>query len=149
MPTLLRSSFKSRGIAALEFIIVLPVLLMLVVLVIDVCRVFIEYTTLNKALHGGVRYAVMDTYGTLTLDTIADETKIKNFVMYGHPTASITPIIDTITAEDISITPPTDSNKAVVVSATYQYSPIFAQLPFTEQNLQFDIVATATMRVSP
>lgn len=50
-----------RGLAAVEFILVLPVLLMLSVLVIDVCRAFIQYTEVNKALQNGARYAVVDT----------------------------------------------------------------------------------------
>ncbi|HHX8583358.1 TadE/TadG family type IV pilus assembly protein [Vibrio diabolicus] len=138
-----------RGLAAVEFILVLPVLLMLSVLVIDVCRAFIQYTEVNKALQNGARYAVVDTYGTLDFDSIADETNIKNVVVYGTPLASSTPIIDYIAVEDIVITPPTSTNKTVTLSATYNYVPIFATLPFSNSSLQFSIGASASMRTGP
>ncbi|HHX8438865.1 TadE/TadG family type IV pilus assembly protein [Vibrio diabolicus] len=138
-----------RGLAAVEFILVLPVLLMLSVLVIDVCRAFIQYTEVNKALQNGARYAVVDTYGTLDFDSIADETNIKNVVVYGTPSASSTPIIDYIAVEDIVITPPTSTNKTVTLSATYNYVPIFATLPFSNSSLQFSIGASASMRTGP
>ncbi|MDW2167576.1 pilus assembly protein [Vibrio sp. 2099] len=138
-----------RGLAAVEFILVLPVLLMLSVLVIDVCRAFIQYTEVNKALQNGARYAVVDTYGTLDFDSIADETNIKNVVVYGTPSASSTPIIDYIAVGDIVITPPTSTNKMVTLSATYNYVPIFATLPFSNSSLQFSIGATTSMRTGP
>ncbi|AKU54154.1 MULTISPECIES: TadE/TadG family type IV pilus assembly protein [Vibrio] len=138
-----------RGLAAVEFILVLPVLLMLSVLVIDVCRAFIQYTEVNKALQNGARYAVVDTYGTLDFDSIADETNIKNVVVYGTPSASSTPIIDYIAVGDIVITPPTSTNKMVTLSATYNYVPIFATLPFSNSSLQFSIGASASMRTGP
>ncbi|EGQ7874461.1 pilus assembly protein [Vibrio parahaemolyticus] len=138
-----------RGLAAVEFILVLPVLLMLSVLVIDVCRAFIQYTEVNKALQNGARYAVVDTYGTLDFDSIADETNIKNVVVYGTPSASSTPIIDYIAVGDIVITPPTSTNKTVTLSATYNYVPIFATLPFSNSSLQFSIGASASMRTGP
>ncbi|ELA9360165.1 TadE family protein [Vibrio parahaemolyticus] len=138
-----------RGLAAVEFILVLPVLLMLSVLVIDVCRAFIQYTEVNKALQNGARYAVVDTYGTLDFDSIADETNIKNVVVYGTPSASSTPIIDYIAVGDIVITPPSSTNKTVTLSATYNYVPIFATLPFSNSSLQFSIGASASMRTGP
>ncbi|CAE6920000.1 TadE-like protein [Vibrio sp. B1FIG11] len=137
------------GLAIIEFILALPVLLMLSVLVIDVCRAFIQYTEVNKALQNGARYAVVDTYGTLSFDSIADEASIKNVVVYGSPTASTTPIIDYIEVGDITITQPTETNKEVTLSATYNYVPIFSTLPFSNQSLQFSIGATTTMRTGP
>ncbi len=85
---------SQQGLAIIEFILALPVLLMLTVLVIDVSRAFIQYTEVNKALQNGARYAVVDTYGTLNFESIADETSIKNVVVYGSPIASTTPVID-------------------------------------------------------
>ncbi|MGU3846560.1 TadE/TadG family type IV pilus assembly protein, partial [Vibrio diabolicus] len=44
---------SQQGLAIIEFILALPVLLMLTVLVIDVSRAFIQYTEVNKALQNG------------------------------------------------------------------------------------------------
>ncbi|MDF4598140.1 pilus assembly protein, partial [Vibrio parahaemolyticus] len=42
--TQMRRGRHQEGLAIIEFILALPVLLMLTVLVIDVCRAFIQYT---------------------------------------------------------------------------------------------------------
>lgn len=140
---------KQAGLAALEFILVLPVLLMLTVLVIDVSRAFIQYTEVNKALQNGARYAVVDTYGTLDFGAIAEDANIKNVVIYGVASSAGTPVIDYIEAGDIMVTRPTETSKVVTVSATYNYVPIFATLPFTDTSLAFSIGASASMRTSP
>lgn len=140
---------NSQGLAAIEFIITLPVLLMLAVLVMDVGRAFIQYTQVNKALQNGARYAVVDTYGTLNFDAIAEESNIKNVVVYGNPTATGSPIIDLIGVNDIVVTQPTAANKEVTLSATYNYTPLFSSLPFSNESLQFSIGASAKMRTGP
>ncbi|UYI46494.1 pilus assembly protein [Vibrio natriegens] len=143
--------YSQAGLAALEFIICLPVLLMLAVLLIDVSRAFIQYTEINKALQNGVRYAVVDTYGTLDFGSIADEAQIKNMVVYGKPitTDADTKVVSYLNTEDVIVTPPTASSKEVMISASYTYVPIFSSLPFTDSSLAFEIGASSKMRTSP
>lgn len=145
----IRSFQEQKGLAVIEFIIALPVLLMLSVLIIDVCRAFIQYTEVNKALQNGVRYALVDTYGTLDFSAIADEASIKNVVVYGKPAGGGTPVIDHIEVGDITVTQPTAATKQVTLSATYDYVPIFSSLPFSGTSLQFSIGASASMRTGP
>ena len=142
---------RQTGIAALEFIICLPVLLMLAVLLIDVSRAFIQYTEINKALQNGVRYAVVDTYGTLDFFSIADEDKIKNMVVYGKPvvTDADIKVVNYLDTTDVIITTPTASSKEVTISASYMYVPIFSSLPFTDSSLAFNIGASSKMRTAP
>ncbi|MFN1550504.1 TadE/TadG family type IV pilus assembly protein [Vibrio natriegens] len=142
---------KQTGLAALEFTICLPVLLMLVVLLIDVGRAFIQYTEINKALQNGVRYAVVDTYGTLDFSSIAEPEKIKNVVVYGSPIATGTPVLRYIEPGDVDVVEKvTDEGiKEVVVSTKYDYKPIFSRLPFTDSSLAFEIGASTKMRTSP
>ncbi|MBR9788133.1 MAG: pilus assembly protein [Vibrionaceae bacterium] len=144
-----REKKRQAGLAALEFIICLPALLMLAVLLIDVGRAFIQYTEINKALQNGARYAVVDTYGTLDFSSTADPEKIKNMVVYGSPSPTDTPVLNYIDASDVIITEPTDEIKEVTVSASYTYVPIFSQLPFSDTSLSFTIDASSKMRTSP
>ncbi|WP_084735853.1 TadE/TadG family type IV pilus assembly protein [Vibrio mytili] len=138
------------GLAALEFIICLPVLLMLAVLLIDVSRAFIQYTEINKALQNGVRYAVVDTYGTLDFGAIADKNKIKNVVVYGTPSPPVgaSKVLKYIEKDDVDIDDTTVPNE-VTLSATYTYEPIFNTLPFTNNSLSFTIGASTKMRTAP
>lgn len=145
----MKKMLNQKGLAIIEFILALPVLLMLTVLVIDVSRAFIQYTEVNKALQNGARYAVVDTYGTLDFEGIAEESDIKNVVIYGTPSGVGTPVIDYIEAADIIVTQPTDTNKVVTISATYNYEPVFSTLPFTGTSLAFSIGSSASMRTSP
>lgn len=148
-PRVSRASKHQAGLAAVEFIIALPLLLILTVLVIDVSRAFIQYTEVNKALQNGARYAVVETYGTLSFNTIAEESEIKNVVIYGHPAGGTTPVLNYIGVDDIIITPPTTITKEVTLSATYNYVPIFLQLPVVGTSLEFSIGAEAKMRTAP
>ena len=145
---------KQKGLAALEFIITLPVLLMLAILVIDVGHALIQYTQVNKALQNGVRYAVVDTYGTLDFGSIADEEKIKNIVVYGKPTISDSdpspePILDFLELENVSLVFPTPATKEVTLNASFTYTPFFSELPFTDTSLAFSFDAAAKMRTAP
>ncbi len=149
---------SQTGLAAVEFIICLPALLMLAVLLIDVSRAFIQYTEINKALQNGVRYAVVDTYGTLDFGSVANVDQIKKMVVYGTPEAKLISdaegekdieILKHIGVDDVEIILPTDESKEVTLSVNYTYVPIFSQLPFTNQSLSFNIGATAKMRTSP
>ncbi len=149
--TLNENKSKQTGLAALEFIICLPVLLMLAVLLIDVSRAFIQYTEINKALQNGARYAVVDTYGTLDFGSIANEDQIKNMVVYGKavPTDSDSKILKYIDTSDVIVTPPSESSKEVMISVSYTYVPIFSTLPFTDSSLAFEIGASSKMRTAP
>lgn len=142
---------KQHGLAALEFIIALPMLLMLAVLVIDVGRALIQYTQVNKALQNGVRYAVVDTYGTLDFGSIADEANIKNVVVYGTPTTTGTsePLLDHLGLDDVALTAPTGASKEVTLSASYTYVPFFSELPFSDVSLAFTFDAATKMRTAP
>lgn len=142
---------KQCGLAALEFVIALPVLLILSVLVIDVGRALIQYTQVNKALQNGIRYAVVDTYGTLDFGSIADEANIKNVVVYGTPSVadSAEPLLNYLTLEDVTLTEPTEATKEVTLSASFTYTPLFSRLPFRDTPLDFTLAAATKMRTAP
>ncbi|KAB1455541.1 pilus assembly protein [Vibrio panuliri] len=147
----LKRSRTQRGLAALEFVIALPVLLMLAVLVIDIGRALIQYTQVNKALQNGVRYAVVDTYGTLDFGSIADESNIKNVVVYGTPSVAADPVqlLDYLGLDNVTLTIPTPASKEVTLSASYTYTPFFSRLPFRDTPLNFTFDAAAKMRTAP
>jgi hypothetical protein len=144
---------RQTGLAVLEFIICLPVLLMLAVLLIDVSRAFIQYTQINKALQNGARYAVVDTYGTLDFSSVAEPEKIINMVVYGTPVKAVgdTELLKFLDVNKVKVTLPTETDtvKEVTVSAIYTYEPLFNTLPFTDSSLEFEIGASSKMRTSP
>lgn len=139
---------KSSGIAAVEFLIVLPVLLLILALIVEFGNAFVRYNTLNKMVQNAARYSVVDIYGSEDVDAIADHTSIQNMVLYGRkvPIADQLPVLDSI---QVQINEVVDGGISyVVVTANYPYQPIMNLIPIDAlTNLQ--LTSSAVMRVSP
>ncbi|MEZ9329773.1 TadE/TadG family type IV pilus assembly protein [Vibrio breoganii] len=146
MFTKLNRRFQS-GLAAVETLFILPVLIILFAGVLEIGRILIHYTTLNKSLQNAVRFSVIDTYGTERLSTIAEVDDIKEAVIYGGNGSSKL-ILPGISVNDVSVDDLSDP-KFVVVSAEYSYVPIFAAIPFTGTSMDIKLNASSVMRISP
>ncbi len=133
-----------RGIAAVEFIISVPLILIILAGIVEFGTALIRYNTLNQMASDGARYAVTEIYGTTTSDQIADETAIKNMVLYGDPDGGTTPLIATLTAEDIEIT---QENKYVTITITYPYVPILSGV-LSGLDVDFELSTSAIMRTA-
>lgn len=139
---------KSSGIAAVEFLIVLPVLLLILTLIVEFGNAFVRYNTLNKMVQNAARYSVVDIYGSEDVDAIADITSIQNMVLYGRkaPIADQLPVLDSI---QVQINEVVDGGVSyVVVTASYPYQPIMNLLPI-EALTNLQLTSSAVMRVSP
>ncbi len=146
-----RSSFKSKGIAAVEFLIVLPVLLFVFTAIIEFGTAFVRYNTLSKSVQNAARYSVVDVYGSVNSNAIADINSIKNMVVYGRKSSvnkegiSYSPILSTLTTNDVTVIV---SGNYVVVTANYNYSPIFKYIPLKDF-LDLNLNASSMMRIIP
>ncbi len=140
------SNSKQKGLAAVEMILVLPVLLILLVGLVEISRIFIQYTTLNKAVQAGARYALVDIYGSQPQGSLAPDSQIKNVVVYGKKSSGTESqkVLSGMSTADVSV----DSSDAehVTVSAVYSYVPIFSKIPFTNTSLSMNLTASASMR---
>ncbi|MCF7362984.1 MULTISPECIES: TadE/TadG family type IV pilus assembly protein [Vibrio] len=140
---------KQSGIAAVEFLVTLPVLLFIFTVVIEFGNAFIRYSTLNKSVQNAARYAVVDIYGTATSGSIANESDIKKMVMYGKTSfeqgEKPTAVLDSLTLDNISVIP---VGNYVVISANYDYQPILNLLPIDALD-NLTVRSSAVMRVAP
>lgn len=134
---------KQRGIAAVEFILVLPVLLILMVALSEIGSILVRYNTLNKLVQNGSRYAVTNIYGTATTDQIAPIDKIKNIVLYGDDNGGGIVAIDTLTADSITVT---HNDNFVTVTISYDYIPFIDEIPIFGIPLTITISASSMMR---
>ncbi|MEZ9897686.1 hypothetical protein BCT06_01350 [Vibrio breoganii] len=141
---MMRSLSKQQGLAAVELAIVTPILVLLLVGIVEIGRMFLQYTMLNKAVQNGARYSLVDIYGAQPDGALATDSNIKNIVVYGKRTGGTVPILPGLSVEDVSLSSTTATH--VVVTATYDYTPIFAKLPFTDISLSVDLVASSTLR---
>jgi len=69
---------RARGVAIIEFALILPMLLIMTFIVIEMGRAVMEYNTIAKALRDAARYLSLQTPGTKTAEA-------KNLVVYGNP----------------------------------------------------------------
>lgn len=137
---------NQNGLAAVEMLLVTPVLLMLLVGIMEMGRIFIEYTTLNKAVQAGARYALIDVYGAQPQGTLASTSQIKNVVVYGKKSSGGDKVLDGLSTSDVSVD--TSDAEHVTVTAVYSYTPLFSNIPFTSTSLTMNLTASASMRRS-
>lgn len=135
-----------QGIAAVEFILALPVLLILMVALSEIGSLFVQYNTLNKLVQNASRYAVSNIYGTATTDQIAPIADIKNVVLYGNDSGNGTLLLDTLTTESVIVS---HNNNFVTVTANYDYVPFIEEIPIFEIPLTITISASSMMRTAP
>ena len=121
---------RQRGVAMVEFAIVLPILLMLTLATAEFGRTFLQYNTLTKAVRDAARYvagkAVKGSTGVVQLNTTLT-TEARNLVAFGNVAGSGSSLLPGLVPTNVTIVP--GAPGSVVVTANYTYVPIFARLP--------------------
>lgn len=120
---------KQKGAAVLEFVVVLPLLLLLVIGTIELGTAFFRYNTLTKSVRDGARYlAEKSTLGSTQTVVITDGLKadVKNLVVYGSTGGGGTAVLPNFTISDVSVDDDGASN--VRVTAAYNHQLILGGL---------------------
>ncbi|MCG9575037.1 pilus assembly protein [Vibrio tubiashii] len=140
---------KNRGLAAVEMLIAIPVLLTILMAITEFGNAFVQYNTLNKMAQNGVRHATADILGTGSVNPCNNATTVsqtRNVVLYGKRTPGTSDLImDGVTAEDVSIT---CANKYITITINHVYSPLIDSFA---SDISFDVplIASAVMRTEP
>ncbi len=136
---------KQKGFAAVEFTLLLPLILLFIAAIGEFGNIFIKYNTLSKAVQNGARIAVTDVYGTANPDDIASDTDITNAVIYG----SKSPVDGALPAlEGLTVTVTQEGN-VVTVSVAYPYQSLMAPLLNNIISQNVTLTSSSVMRVSP
>ena len=142
-----------RGLALVETVITLPLMLFVMIAAAEVTNVFTQHTTLMKAARDGVRHAAEHAIdGTLTMNLSAQLIQeTQNLVVYGvrTPADNMQPLVKNLKVEDVDVTATGGDNLEVHVS--YAYEGILGSvLPgfglTSDTSLLFNLDATVTMR---
>jgi len=139
---------RQRGLAMVEFTIVLPVLLLLMLGVTEVGRALIRYNALTKTVHDGARfaaaYALLGTTGAVNIDA-ALRTEIRNLIVYGNKAGTGSPVLGGLQPSQIQVVDL--GGDQIRVDVSYPYQPLFgAVLP--DFGLGSSINTTFTMQAS-
>lgn len=146
-----RNYARAKGLAAVEMLIVVPVLMLILMSIAEFGNAFVQYTNLNKMAQSGVRYATAGVTGTSSYDQIADVDEIKNMVLYGNTAGTGTPLMSGIQLG--SDTVPSDitvvhQNGYVTITINHTYVPVMTGFSSTI-NFAVPLDASAMMRTAP
>jgi hypothetical protein len=141
-----------RGVATIEFAIVVPVLLLLMFGVTELGRMLVRYNTLTKAVQDGVRYAaaggLLGTTGNVNVDAQLT-TEVRNVVIYGNTAGIGAPVLPGLLPSQIQVIDA--GGDEIRVEASYPYVPAFgSSVPNfrlgSAPNTAFVMQAAVTMR---
>jgi hypothetical protein len=114
-----------KGVALVEFALVLPLLLLMTFIVVEYSRALYQYNTLTKSVRDAARYLSVQSPGS----NIA---QAKNLVVYGNPAGTGTPLAIGLTTARVPdpVWAFTGSapliNTVTITISGYTFQPIFA-----------------------
>lgn len=121
---------EQRGIAAVEFAITLPLLLLVMLATAEFGRLFCQYGTLTKAVRSAARYVATNAaVGSTNVVSISSQTATaaQNLATYGNINGTGTPLLPGLKAGSIAVGDA--GNGYVSVTASYTYAPMLGSIP--------------------
>lgn len=147
----MRNIRSHKGTAIVEFVVAMPILFVLVFVAAEFGRAFQQQNTLTKSVRDASRFLAdrgrFGSTGTVFI-TPAVATQARNLVVYGNAAASGEPILPGMNVADVDVFGTNDGE--VLVTASYDYQPIFAQISLLDWGLpivpNYTFQADMTMR---
>ncbi len=134
---------RRRGGAATELAVWLPLLVFVLIVAIDFCRLFFSYTIITNAARNGALWA-SDPYANGTRTSQSPYTTVQDAAL-----ADANNLNPALTAANVTssptIPPPPPTGGLVSVTVQYQFNMISTYLGFSNVNLS----RTVWMRVAP
>jgi Flp pilus assembly protein TadG len=130
-----RTESRQRGVAVMEFTIVLPLMLFLIVAVSELGRAIMHYDILTQTVRDSARYVANNALRgqTQVVDIDAQlATEAGNLVAHGNILGTGPLLLPGIDPGSVTVTD--EGGGDFSVTATYNYQPIFA--PFLPDLLQ-------------
>ena len=144
---IIKTGKKQRGLAAIEFAIVVPIMLFLMLATAEFGRVFYHNNSLTKAVQTGARYAskrLLNNSDLTNLDAVFKQ-QIQDYVVYGNENGSGVAVLDGFVANNTNVKISTNvANKTITIEAQYVYNfVVLSDLPFMDY-----ILPTLTLKSS-
>lgn len=143
---------RSRGVAAVEFVITAPLLIFVMLATAEVGRAFVHYDTLSYSLRNSARFvtenALTGTSGVVGLSD-AVVRQAQNLAVFGNVVGTGSRVLPNFQTTHVTVT---GGGGLVQVAATYPYQPMIGSvLPtfgFTAGSipLSFGMSIVVTMR---
>jgi Flp pilus assembly protein TadG len=112
----MRSNRNQRGVAIIEFALVMPLLLVMTFMVTEFGRAIYQYNVVTKSVRDAARYLTIQTPNTKVAEAA-------NLVVYGTTTTGTTPLIPGLTTAMVSANwPPATGTNPPISTVTVQVS---------------------------
>jgi len=123
---------QQRGLAMTEFVVAIPVLLLVFLATVELGRALFQYNALTKAVRDGARYAASaraSSSGNFEI-TQAIRTATTNLTVFGNEAGFGEPLLDGLTSSSVAVSLSGNGNGFVEVRADYVFTPILgSQIP--------------------
>lgn len=147
----MKAAKSIKGLAMVEFTIILPILLFLLLSILELGRAFFLYTELEKLSRDSTRYLIntiaTGSSGNYHLNQI-DIDNAKNLAVYGNINGGGDARLPFLKTEQVSVTL---NGSHVQVEIIYPFQPVLNQLPnfFSGDaiSLNFNMTSSYTMRM--
>jgi Flp pilus assembly protein TadG len=122
---------SQSGLAMVEFVLSVPLLLLLMFATFEFGHLFIQYSTLNDAVRNASRYvagsALDGTTGDLKTGSSWSSlaTQGTNLAIFGNIAGTGTPVLPSLDAGNIISVTPDAAAKYITITAAYPYQPLF------------------------
>jgi Flp pilus assembly protein TadG len=115
---------RSAGVAAVEFVIAVPILIFVLLAIAELGRAFVQYDTLSYSIRNSARYvsenAIVGTTGVV--DVSGAVAAAQNLAVYGTPGGGGTPVLPGFATGHVSVSNAGGGNIEVI--ASYPYQPL-------------------------
>jgi len=141
---------KQRGLAIVEFAIVLPFLLVMTIMMAEIGFLMHQQISLSKSIQTGSQYlSVNATTGAGRVNITAQKIQdTRNTVLYGNSAGIGTPVIDDLALQDINITctngvvpngycATNNGLTPITLEVNYIYTPVLGELFDTVTGFNF------------
>ncbi|NNC57670.1 MAG: pilus assembly protein [Woeseiaceae bacterium] len=140
-----------RGLALVEAVITLPLLLFLMIAASEFTNAFVQHTTLTKAARDAARYVAEEAIdGSLTVNlTTALKNDTKRLLVYGNTGGNGAPAIPGLNTGNVEVN--SVGANVVEVTVNYPYTGILGSVLPTfgfgsDISMLFNLQATVAMR---
>lgn len=115
---------RQRGVAIIEFVITLPLLLLLLLATAEIGRALFQYNTLTKALRDSARYVSGARPGSTGVFNLTDEIRdaARQLVIHGNAVGAGPALLPGLEPGDVTVTD--NGGGYITVSAVYSFTPL-------------------------
>lgn len=122
---------RQRGLAMVEFVITVPLVLFVLIATAEIGRALYQYTALTKAVRDGARWLADQGDGTTGVPVLdaTDLNRARNVTVFGNTAGAGQPLLPGFSTGNITSIGRVAGTDYVQVTAAYNFQALFVPIP--------------------